>query len=161
MNNRAQQIAFMSGALLIACSSLSACGTAKKDKALEEASFTMTTSPDKTTQTTVVKDGEGGTQTWVMKGDPKDGHLQTMDGVVDTGDGEKLKLHGQATPEGGAKMQVEMPDGFKMNATADKDGNSKVEIDGLGGVNMQTDKNGNVSIETPFGKVTAPTGDGK
>lgn len=151
--------ALFTGVLVLVCGSLTGCGndaktTVEKDT---ERSITTTVSEDKTTETMVVKTGDGGTTTFVTEGDAKTGHLNKIDGTIDVGDGQPpVKMHGKTTADGGAAMDIEMPEGVKVRTKATPDGKSRVEIDGLGGIDMETDKAGNASISTPFGKITAP-----
>lgn len=141
-----------------ACAALSGCGGSQPaaDTATGEPNVTTTISPDKKTETTVIDSGAGQTTTMVTKSDAE-GNIQEVDSVMDSGDGTKIKMKGKSSADGKGDVEVEAPGGVKVHARGNGDGSTaKVTIDGLGDINVDTDKNGNSTIVTPFGKVTAP-----
>ncbi|MFN8658385.1 MAG: hypothetical protein U0105_18765 [Candidatus Obscuribacterales bacterium] len=159
ISSRAVNVVALSLFVSGACVCLSGCGGGQptaNNAITGDPTVTTTVSPDKSTETTVIDSGGGAKTTMVTKSSA-DGTVQEVDSTMDSGDGTQIKMHGKSSPDGKGDVELETPGGVKVHARGNGDGSTaKVTIDGLGDINVDTDRNGNSTIVTPFGKVTAP-----
>lgn len=159
ISSRVGNLVALSLSASVACAVLSSCGGSQPTVSTVtsgEPTVTTTASPDKSTQTMVIDAGAAGKTTMVTRSDAQ-GNVQEVDSTLDSGDGTTIKMRGKSSPDGKGDVEVEAPGGVKVHARGNGDGSTaKVTIDGLGDINVDTDKNGNSTIVTPFGKVTAP-----